>query len=96
MNIDVIVKGIKAKVEEAEKREDQRILLSARSYADKEGVHRKIDAACGCELDWLAVTIGNLIGDICHEQDADLREVTLLLTIAAVEQNKQRRKEAQS
>ena len=83
MNIDVIVKGIKAKVEEAEKREDQRILLSARSY------HRKIDAACGCELDWLAVTIGTLIGDICHEQDADLREVTLLLTIAAVEQNKQ-------
>lgn len=92
MNIDVIVKGIKAKVEEAEKREDQRILLSARSYA----VHRKIDAACGCELDWLAVTIGKLIGDICHEQDADLREVTLLLTIAAVEQNKQRRKKAQS
>lgn len=96
MNIDVIVKGIKAKVEEAEKREDQRILLSARSYADKEGAHREINAACGCELDWLAVTIGSLIGDICHEQDADLREVTLLLTIAAVEQNKQRRKEAQS
>lgn len=96
MNIDVIVKGLKAKVEEAEKREDQRILLGAYSYADKEGVHREIDVACGCELDWLAATIGSLIGDICHEQDADLREVTALLTIAAVKQNKQRRKEAQA
>ena len=96
MNIDVIVKGLKAKVEEAEKREDQSVLLRARSYADKEGVHRKIDVAGNYELDWLAVTIGCFVGDICHEKDADLREVTSLLAIAAVKQNKQRRKEAQS